>query len=192
MKAMPWALAPALMLGGCISLTPDPPDQLLTLTPAAMLPTGAEASGSPVEALAVAVPAAPQRLNVARVPVSTSDSALAYLVDAVWVERPAILFRRVLAETIRARGARMVVESGELEYAAATVLGGELTEMGYDAGSASVVVRYDAVLTLPDGTIRTRRFEQREAGVEAEAEAVGAALNRTANSLAAEVADWVG
>lgn len=184
------ALAGAL--AGCISFGPDPPDQLLTLTPASMAPAGTGSTGEASDGLAVLEPGASQRLQVNRVPVMTSDSSLAYLEDAFWVERPAQLFRNLLAETIRARGNRLVVDTGELEYAASTQLSGQLVEMGYDAGTSSVVVRYDAVLALPGGELRTRRFESSEAGLPPDVAAIGPALNRAANQVAREVADWVG
>lgn len=186
------AVASLAALSGCISLGgDDPPERLLTLTPTATIPAGAAAEGEVAAALAVQVPAVTQRLNVTRVPVTTSDSSLAYLQDAFWVEKPAQLFRIVLAETIRAKGNRLVVGGGELEYAAQTQLSGQLVDMGYDANSGSVVVRYDAVLALPDGTIRTRRFESSEPALP-EAGDVGAALNAAANAVADEVAEWVG
>ena len=178
-------------LAGCISLGGEVPDALLTLTPTATVSAGAASTGRAAEALAVLVPSASQRLAVTRVPVQTSDSSLAYLEDAVWVDKPAQLFRNLVAETIRARTDRLVAGSGELEYAATTLLSGQLVEMGYDAPSGSALVRYDAVLQMPDGTIRTRRFENSVAGVAAEAATVGEALNRAANSVAVEVADWV-
>jgi cholesterol transport system auxiliary component len=40
--------------------------------------------------------------------------------------------------------------------------------------------------------VETRRFEAIEPGVAPEAEAVAPALNRAANSVARQVADWVG
>lgn len=186
------ALAAIGLLSGCISLGTEPPASLLTLTPAASLAAGAASEGDASAALAVQVPRVEQRLNVNRIPVVTSDSSLAYLADAVWVEKPADLFRTVLAETIRAGGNRMVVSGGELEYVAQTQLGGQLVAMDYDALSGSVVVRYDAVLELPEGRILTRRFEERVNGVPAEAAAVGAALNEASNRVAAQVAQWVG
>ena len=82
-------------------------------------------------------------------------------------------------------------ESG-LGYSAATKLSGRLLDMGYDASSGSVVVRYDAVLQAPDGKVQTRRFENRVSGVEPKADAVGPALNEAANAVAGEVAAWVG
>ena len=180
------------MLPGCISFGAEPPPSLLTLTSAASIAAGTPGEGNLSSAMAVQVPSAPQRLNVTRVPVTTSDSSLAYLKDAVWVEKPADLFRNVLAETIRARGNRLVVDGGGLEYSATTQLMGELVEMGYDSSSSSVLVRYDAVLALPGGVVRTQRFENRISGVLAEPEAVGAALNTAANRVADEVAAWVG
>lgn len=186
------AIASLCVLSGCISLGSEPPEQLLTLTPAASIPAGGSAEGAVINALSVQVPGVTQRLNVNRVPVTTSDSSLAYLQDAFWVEKPAQLFRHVLAETIRAKGNRLVVGGGELEYAARTQLSGQLVDMGYDARSGSVIVRYDAVLEAADGTLRTRRFEESIAGVMPDADSVGAALNEAANTVADEVAEWVG
>lgn len=186
------AIASLAALSGCISFGSEPPEQLLTLTPSASIPAGAAAEGEAAAALAVQVPSVTQRLNVTRVPVTTSDSSLAYLQDAFWVEKPAQLFRNVLAETIRAKGNRMVLGGGELEYVARTQLSGQLVDMGFDATTGSVVVRYDAVLEMPDGTIRTRRFEESISGVRPEANSVGAALNEAANTVADQVAEWVG
>ena len=44
-------LAPALLLGGCLSFGPDVPDQLLTLTPTATAPANSGARGSDASAL---------------------------------------------------------------------------------------------------------------------------------------------
>ena len=184
-------IALALPLAGCLSLGADPPASLLTLTPERAIPAGSSTTGPASSALAVLEPSTDQRLNVTRVPVQTSDSSLAYLKDAVWVEKPARLFQSLLAETIRARGNRLVVKEGDLGYNAVTTLSGQLIDMGYDVASASVVVRYDGVLQRPDGQIQTRRFESR-IPTAAEAAAVGPALNQAANQVADEVAEWVG
>ena len=122
----PLGLLPAVaLLAGCVSIGGggEVPDQLLTLTATSSAPAGASASGDMASALAVSEPAVPQYLNVTRVPVKVSGSAIAYLQDAVWVEKPSRLFQRVLSETIRAGGDRLVVGGGELEYAAQTQLG---------------------------------------------------------------------
>lgn len=182
----------AVSLTGCISLSPKPPEQLLTLTPTSPAPAGAAVNGTATAALAVIEPEAEQRLNVTRVPVQVSESSVAYLQDAVWVEKPARLFQQLVGETIRARGTRLVVNEGDLGYSAATKLSGRLLDMGYDAPTSSVVVRYDGVLQMPDGRVQTRRFEARVPGVAAEATAVAPALNQAANQVAGEVAEWVG
>lgn len=196
-KAILAATVGGLVLSGCISLGgSEAPTQLLTLTAADSISAGTAAQGNVGTAMAVQVPSVPQRLNVARVPVTTGDSTIAYLKDAHWVDKPANLFRNVLVETIRARGSRFVVEGGELQYAATTQLTGELTEMSFvadavDPGIGSVIVRYDAVLALPDGALRTQRFEHSEANVLADPVQVSRALNIAANVVAGEVADWV-
>lgn len=182
----------AVSLTGCISLSPKPPEQLLTLTPTRTAPAGAAVSGTATAALAVIEPDAEQRLNVTRVPVQVNESGVAYLQDAVWVEKPARLFQQLVGETIRSRGTRLVVGEGDLGYSAATKLSGRLLDMGYDAPTSSVVVRYDGVLQMPDGRVQTRRFEARVPGVAADAAAVGPALNQAANQVAGEVAEWVG
>jgi cholesterol transport system auxiliary component len=183
----------AVLLGGCVSLGGggDPPEQLLTLTSSAMAPAGTASQGQLSGALSVTEPSVPQHLNLTRVPVRMNGTSLAYLKDAVWVEKPARLFQRVVSETIRARGTRMVVGGGELDYAPQTQLAGELAAMDYDAAAGEVVVRYDAVLRLPGGEVRTRRFESRVSGVAADALSVAPALNEAANDVAAQVADWV-
>lgn len=186
------ALSAVLALAGCISLGSKPPGQLLNLTPAAAAPAGAGASGNAENAIAVADIEAPQRIDVARVPVDTSTSSLAYLKDAQWVDKPARLFTRLLSDTLRARGNHLVVSGTDLEDSAATKLSGTLSAMDYDATSGSVVVRFDAVLQTRDGAIRSRRFESTVSGVAAQAVPVGAALNQAANQVAAQVADWVG
>jgi cholesterol transport system auxiliary component len=190
-KAVPVAFG-TVLLAGCLSLGSEAPERLLTLTPAVSAPAGSTADGNVEAALAVLEPTAPQRLTVTRVPVMVDQSSLAYLQDAIWVERPARLFQRLLAETIRARGSRMVLSDEELQYSAPTKLSGQLLELGYDAAQSSVVVRYDGVLQLPDGRVLTRRFESTVPGIAPEAAAVGPALNQAANQVAAEVAEWVG
>ena len=137
-------------------------------------------------------PEAPQKLDVNRVPVQVDDSTIAYLKDAFWVEKPARLFAALLAETIRAKQTRLVIDASEARFAAATKLSGQLLEMGYDARTSSAVMRFDAVLQQADGKILTRRFEASVGGVTADVESVGPALNEAANKVAADVAEWVG
>lgn len=187
-----FALPLALALSGCISLGGEPPESLLTLSPAARAPAGpgiATDANRPV--IAVLPFDTPAKLDVLRVPVAVSDTELAYLQDAFWVEKPARLFRRLVGETIRAKGTAMVVDGDDVATLATVTVQGTLTEMGYDAASSSAVVRFDAVRIAKDGAVTTRRFEARESGVTADARSVGAGLNAAANRVAAEVADWL-
>ena len=190
--ARPLPLAPLLLaLGGCISLGGEPPASLLTLSPETRAPAGPGVGGTERPVIAVLGIDTPAKLDVLRVPVAVTDTELAYLQEAFWVEKPARLFRRLVGETIRARGQAMVVDGDATATLATVSLRGTLTEMGYDAASSSAVVRFDAVRIDREGKVTTRRFEARETGVVAEAKAVGAALNVAANRVAAEVADWV-
>ncbi len=192
-------LAASLALSGCVSLgASDPPESLLTLSSTASAPAGSGAAtgeeGS-AGAIAVMTPETPAKLDVLRVPVQVSDTSIAYLQEAVWVEKPARLFRRLLGETLRTRsgddGAVLILDSDDTPTPASHVVRGTLIEMTYDAPSSSVVVLYDAVVSDGKGKVISRRFEAREDGVPAETAFVGPALNRAANRVAGEVADWV-
>lgn len=187
-----FALGLALALGGCLSFGSEPPDTLFNLTPSRVAAAGTGASGTAAQAISVLEPQASARLDVMRVPVQVDDASVAYLKDAQWVEKPARLFSRLLEESIRAKGTRLVVDGSDAEYSAQTKLSGQLLDLGYDARSGSVLVRYNAVLQTPNGEIRTRLFESTVPGVSATAGAVRPALNQAANDVAGQVADWVG
>ncbi len=185
------ALPLLLALPGCISLGGPPPESLLTLSPETRAPVGAGVSGADRPVIAVLAIDTPAKLDVLRVPVAVSDTELAYLQEAFWVEKPARLFRRLVGETIRSRGNAMVLDGDDTATLATTTLRGTLIDMGYEASTSAAVVRFDAVRLDGEGKVTTRRFEARETGVPAEGRAVGAALNRAANTVAGEVADWV-
>lgn len=191
MKLRSALMVPALLMAltGCVSLGPKVPDSLLNLTPDKTLPAGTSAKGTYPSAVVVLEPETDQRLNVTRVPVQIDEANLAYLKKAVWVERPARLFQGLLAETIRAKGARIVLENDP--GAAQVRLSGRLIDMGYDARSESVVVRFDAMKERAGGTVETKRFEAIIPDIDADAKDVGVALNRAANDVAGQVADWV-
>lgn len=184
----------AAALAGCISLGEDPPESLFTLTAQTSAEAGSSANASPANparAVAVLPIDTPAKLDVLRVPVAVTDTQIAYLQDAMWVEKPGRLFRRLLGETMRARGNVLVIDNDETPLLAAQSLRGTLAEMGYDALGSAVVVRFDAMRLTSDGTVITRRFEARESGIAPEAQAVGPALNRAANQVAGEVTDWM-
>lgn len=185
-------VAATAMVTGCISFGADPPESLLSLTPTAEVAPGTAMSGDIANAIEVVEPEAPARLAVTRVPVQVDDTNIAYLKDAVWVEKPARLFRNLLGETIRARGNRLVIDGDDPALTPRVQLRGTLREFGYDARSSSVVVRYDAIRDVNGQQVMTRRFESVVPGVAAEAGPVGEALNRAANDVARQVADWIG
>lgn len=186
--------ASALALAGCVSFETELPTSLLTLHSSASAPVGSGArSGGEGDAgaIAVMIPETPAKLDVVRVPVTVSETEIAYLQDAMWVEKPARLFRRLLGETLRTRTSALVLDSDDTPSPATESVRGTLLEMGYDARSSSVIVRFDALRVDADGNAVSSRFEATESGVLPEAASVGPALNRAANSVAGQVADWV-
>ena len=168
------------------------PDVLLSLTPAAAVPVGQTATPA-AGTITIAVPAVPQALATARVPVQVSDTTVQYLKDAQWVEPPQRLFARVLADTITARTGRVVLATSQSFADPGARMSGELRDFGVDASTSEAVVTFDAALTRADGTkLEKRRFTARVPLPQVEAQAVGVALNQGANTVAGEVADWVG
>jgi len=186
------ALAPIALLAGCISFGGETPDNLLTLTPTASAPVGARGSANAGTALVLYEFEAPAALDVTRVPVQIDPTKLAYLQEATWVERPARLLRRLIAETIRTRSGRVVIDGDDPGVLAENRLTGTLRQFGYDVPSSSVVLVFDAVKPGEGSAIETRRFEARIPGIAADRESVGPALNRAANDVAVQIADWVG
>jgi cholesterol transport system auxiliary component len=185
------ALALLFALPGCVSMGAKVPETLLTLSADSPAQAGPASSGTLGEALAVIEPAAPQKLDVRRVPVQVDASTIAYLTDALWVEKPARLFRSLLADRIRADGKWLVIDGVDRQYSAGTRVTGQLLDMGYDARTQSVVVRFEALFEAPGGRIATRRFESIVPGVGARPAQVGPALNKAANDVAAQISQWV-
>lgn len=186
------ALGATVLLAGCISFGAKPPESLLSLTPATTVAAGTAINGDVANAIAVAEPEAPQKLTNTRVPVQVDDTQIAYVKDAVWVDKPTRLFRRLLGETIRAKGNRLVIDNDDAALTPMNQLRGTLIDFGYDARTSSAVVTFDAVRDINGTQVMTRRFSATVPGVTAEAAPVGAALNQAANDVASQVADWVG
>ena len=187
------ALAPLALLSGCISFGAKPPPSLLTLTPAAPAPVGRTETATPGHTMTVNVPAVPQEIAVQRVPVQATDTSVAYVKDAQWVEPPAKLFARLLADTITAKTDWVVLGTEQTRVDPGTRLSGELRHFGVEATSGEAVVTYDAALLRSGAaSVEKRRFEARVPVASITAGSVGAALNQAANQVAAEVADWVG
>lgn len=183
--------APLLLLSACVSFGDKAPPQLLTLTSDAAPTAGAMAQASVTEAIVVEAPTVERTLDQVRVPVQVSDSAIAYVQDAVWADKPARLFRGVLAETLAAKSGRLVLDQVETGSERGMMLSGQLQRFGYDEGLRAVVVRYDAVIRKPGSPLRKQRFEASVPVANVDAVSVGAALNRAANTVAGNVAAWV-
>lgn len=183
----------ALALAGCVNLGGGKaPPTLFTLTPAASLPAGETVSGSAETALVVIEPEADRAIAVQRVAVTVDASNVAYIKNALWAERPSKLFQHLLAETLRAKGGRLVFEDGEGSAAGRARLAGRLLAFGYDAQTGAAVVRFDALREGAGGMIMTRRFEASVPVGKADPRRVAPALNKAANTVAVQVADWVG
>lgn len=184
----------ALGLSGCIGFggSSKPPAALIGLTPSAVVPAGTTTSGKSTEAVLVLEPDADRRLAVLRVPVQVDASRVAYLKGVQWVDRPARQFAHLVAETLRARGTRVVFEEGQGVGLPGVRLSGRLVDMGYDGPSRSVVVRFDALRATESGQVISRRFEAIVPNVPAKPKDVGPALNSAANDVAKQVADWLG
>ncbi len=182
--------AACLLLAGCVSFGAKAPPQLLTLTSSATPSAGSMASASVTDAIVVDVPTVERTLDQVRVPVQVSDSAIAYVKDAIWADKPARLFRTVLAETLAAKSGRLVLDQVETGAERSTMLSGQLHRFGYDEDARVAIVRFDAVVRKPGSPLRKQRFEASVPVTVVDAVTVGAALNQAANSVAAQVAAW--
>ncbi len=181
------------LLSACVSFGgAEPPPYLLSLTSDMQVDAGAARSGPQSGALVVRLPATPQKLNNVRVPVRAGATTIAYLKDAIWVDKPARLFQGLLTETIAAKNDRLVLTPTQASGKAETYLSGQLVNFGLDGPSLTVTVTYDAVKMVEGQPIEKRRFEVSEKVFAAEAGPVGEALNSAANKVVVEVADWVG
>lgn len=187
-------LAPAILiasLAGCVSLGSKPATHLLTLSPIATIAAGASRTAGPGETMTVAVPVAQAAIAVARVPVYERGIAVAYVKDAAWVEGPARQFQRLLSETIAARTGKIVLDLRQYVSDPGMRLQGNLSMFGIDGDANEAVVTYDAIVGRPGGRVETRRFTARVPLDPISADTVGPALNDAANTVAAEVADWI-
>lgn len=198
----PLALALPLILGGCIRFGAEAPPSLLTLTAETPVAVGETTDSATAKSITVMVPSVPQELAVARVPVRSSTTDLAYLKNAHWVEAPGRLFARLLSDTVSARTGRVVLSLRQSLTDPGARLSGELRTFGIDAQTNEAVVTFDATLVrdrpadtrgarVPQ-TFEKRRFEARVPVAVIDAPSAGTALNSAANQVAVQVADWVG
>ena len=189
-------LAAATALAGCslgslLGGGGKAPPTLLRLTPEAA-PVAIQRSASAGEAVTVAVPIVAKELRTTRIPAQVSPYDVQYLTNPQWVDTPDRLFKDLLAETIRRRTSRVVLDPKLTGLDPGILINGELNRFGYDAATGSVIVQFDAARSTVGGTrVETRRFEASVPSTD-DAASVSAAINRAANQVALDVAAWVG
>lgn len=192
MMRLPLLLA-FVPLGACISLVGKPPAMLLTLASSAAPAIGTILDSRTAKTITLQVPSVPAAISGPRVPVMTGATTIAYVKDAVWSEPPARLFARLVADTVAAGTGRVVLSNQQSFADPGARLSGELRAFGIDAATSQAVVTFEGTL-VRDGekTFEKRRFEAREPIGAITPASAGASLNRAANRVAADVAEWVG
>ncbi|HZC37375.1 MAG TPA: ABC-type transport auxiliary lipoprotein family protein [Sphingomicrobium sp.] len=185
----------ALALGACASILGGggkPPPYLFTLTPEASDPGTIVRTAGAGQAVTIADPVIAKELQTVRVPVQVSPTVVQYVPNLQWVDTPDHLFKNLVAETVRRTTNRVVLDPGATTLDPGVVIAGQLQRFGYDAQSGHVVVQYDGAMSTGGGhQVQTRRFTA-TAPADGTAGTVGPALNRAANQVALEVAQWVG
>ena len=182
----------ACSLGGLLGGGGKGPVTLATLTPEAADPGPIARTSSAGQAVTVEVPLVPQELRATRVPVRISPTDVQYVTNLQWVDTPDRLFQNLIEETIRRTTNRVVLDPAQAGLDPGVVLHGQLERFGYDAQTGQVVVIYDGSLATGGGSqVQTRRFTA-TAPADGTAASVGPALNRAANLVAREVAQWIG
>lgn len=190
-------VALALAVGGCsvsglLGGGSNAPATLLTLTseaPSTGEFTRAAAAG---QSVTVNAPVISQELRTTRIPVQVTPTDVQYVTDAQWADTPDKLFADLVAETLRRRTNRIVLDPNVTGLDPGLVLSGQLYSFGYDASSGQAVVRFDGTISTAGGTrVETRRFEA-VAPSDGTSGTIGVALNRAANEVAYKVADWIG
>lgn len=169
-----------------------------TPAPAALLTLRAEPLTKPVPTkpnatLMIAQPAVPGALQTLRLPVTTADTELQYLKDGSWIEQPAKLFQRLLIDVVAAKAGVIALDGRTGEIVPQRKLTGQLLDFGLDVRTSPVVrVRYDAVLTGDGGKLLAVRSFTASQPVTAQTPGeIAAALNRAANMVTGDVAEWV-
>lgn len=186
-------LISALSLTACISLRGKAPPSLLTITPANSIAPAQTRIARAGETIVIAVPTVPQAIATTRVAVNSGATAIAYIKNAIWVEAPARLFQRVLSETIAVKNGKMVLDARQSLSNPGMQLGGTLMRFGVDSETKEAVVMFDAILSPgKDMPLQSRRFETRVPVSAIEPAPAGKALNKAANQIAVDVANWVG
>ena len=168
------------------------PATLATLTPEAADPGPITRTTSAGQAVTIEVPSVPQELRTVRVPLQITPTDVQYVTNFQWVDTPDRLFQNLLEETVRRTTSRVVLDPRQSGLDPGIVLYGQLERFGYDAQTGQAVVVYDGSLATAGGNqVQTRRFTA-TVPANGTGASVGPALNRAANQVALEVAQWIG
>ncbi|GAC1541903.1 MAG: hypothetical protein NVS2B4_20900 [Ramlibacter sp.] len=168
------------------------PASLLTLTPEVAAPREMARNVAGGQSVTIETPTVAKELAFVRVPVQLTATSVQYVPNLQLVDTPDRLFQGLLQETVRRTTNRVVLEAAQSTLDPGVTITGALQRFGYDASAGQVVVTYDAVMASPRGAgVRTRRFTA-SASANGTAATVGPALNRAANSVALDVARWIG
>lgn len=190
-RNMALAVASALTLSSCVSLGGTAPASMLTLTATSTVTAGESKTGMAKDAMVVLIPEVPRKLDTNRVPVQINTGNIAYLKDGVWTDKPAILMRHLLAETLAAKNGTLILSEVETAGKAENYLSGQLVEFGIDEASMEAVAIFDAVRIRQGQPVEKRRFDAREGLIKIETGDAGEALNAVANKIAEDVATWL-
>ena len=166
------------------------PTTLFTLTSEAPDPGPTSRLVTAGQAVTISTPSVPKELRTIRVPVQLTPTDIQYVANLEWVDTPDKLFQALVAETVTRTTNRVVLDPRQSALDPGLVVTGELLRFGYDASSGQVMVVYDAELSAA-GKVESRRFTA-AAPADGTARSVGPALNRAANQVATEVAQWIG
>lgn len=179
-----------LALGGCLSFGPKAPKTLMTLTTSASVPVGTVRQASAENTMLILTPTANAAVTTVRIPVY-DGTAISYIANGAWNEPPVRALQRLLSETVTARTTKIVLDPRQFGASPAMRLSGQLQRFGIDPVAMQAVITLDVQLSRDAGRVETRRFEAKAPIAAIDAPQAGAALNRAANDLAAQVADWV-
>lgn len=190
-RNMALAVASALTLSSCVSLGGTAPASVLTLTATSTVTAGESKTGMAKDAMVVLIPEVPRKLDTNRVPVQINTGNIAYLRDGVWTDKPAILMRHLLAETLAAKNGTLILSEVETAGKAENYLSGQLVEFGIDEASMEAVAIFDAVRIRKGQPVEKRRFDARKGLTKIETGEAGETLNAVANKIAEDVATWL-
>ena len=169
-----------------------PPTSLVTLSPEAPEPSQIARSASAAQAVSIATPGTAKELRTVRVPVQVSPTDVQYVANLQLIDTPDRLFAGLLSETVRRTTNRVVLDPSQSNLDPGITVSGELRRFGYDTASGQVVVQFDGSMSTAGGNgVQTRRFTA-SAPADGTAATVGPALNRAANQVAEQVAQWIG